>query len=162
MLSYKVEHRAECLVRTSAQTAPELLQKVRVEDPMRAKHLGRALEQLAEEGAAQAFKRRIGAEYVVGVVGRLQFDVLADRIGNEYSLPVRFEATPYITARWIDADEHRLIEKFCQAHEINIAEDHLGQPVFLARNDWQIEHAADDFPGIRLRAIKQQASQKAG
>ncbi len=36
--------------------APELLQRVRPDDPMRAKHLGRALEQLAEEGAAQVFK----------------------------------------------------------------------------------------------------------
>jgi peptide chain release factor 3 len=142
--------------------APELLQKVRVEDPMRAKHLGRALEQLAEEGAAQSFKRRIGSEYIVGVVGRLQFDVLADRIGQEYDLPVRFEPTPYITARWIDADEDRLVQRFCSAHEINIAEDHLGQPVFLARNDWQIEHAADDHAGIRLTAVKEQASQRAG
>ena len=30
--------------------APELLQRARPEDPMKAKHLGRALEQLAEEG----------------------------------------------------------------------------------------------------------------
>jgi len=35
--------------------APELLQKVRPVDPMRAKHLGRALIQIAEEGAARAF-----------------------------------------------------------------------------------------------------------
>ena len=30
--------------------APELLRRVRPEDPMRAKHLGKALQQLAEEG----------------------------------------------------------------------------------------------------------------
>src|SRR5690606_2001013 len=85
--------------------APELLQRVRPEDPMRAKHLGRALCQLAEEGAAQALKRRIGAEWVVGVVGRLQFDVLADRIRTEYSIPVRFESSPYATARWVVSDD---------------------------------------------------------
>ena len=33
--------------------APEMLQKVRPDDPMRAKHLGKALQQLAEEGAAR-------------------------------------------------------------------------------------------------------------
>ena len=32
--------------------APEYLQNVRPDDPMKAKHLGRALQQLAEEGAA--------------------------------------------------------------------------------------------------------------
>jgi peptide chain release factor 3 len=41
--------------------APELLRRVRPVDPMKAKHLGRALEQLAEEGAAQAFKMLIGS-----------------------------------------------------------------------------------------------------
>ncbi|MCG8692634.1 MAG: peptide chain release factor 3, partial [Minwuiales bacterium] len=58
--------------------APEILQRVRPEDPMRAKHLGRALEQLAEEGAARVFKARLGSDWIVGVVGALQFDVLAD------------------------------------------------------------------------------------
>ena len=58
---------------------------------MRAKHLGRALEQLAEEGAARVFRPLIGADWIVGVVGALQFDVLADRIRTEYDIPVRFE-----------------------------------------------------------------------
>jgi peptide chain release factor 3 len=59
--------------------APELLRRVRPVDPMKAKHLGRALEQLAEEGAAQTFKMELGSDWIVGVVGGLQFDVLADR-----------------------------------------------------------------------------------
>src|SRR3546814_17497051 len=40
--------------------APEHLQAVRPVDPLRAKHLGRALQQLAEEGAARVFKPNIG------------------------------------------------------------------------------------------------------
>ena len=77
--------------------APEMLQRVRPEDPMRAKHLGRALTQLAEEGAAQAFRTRLGSDWIVGVVGPLQFDVLADRIRTEYDIPVRFEQTELYT-----------------------------------------------------------------
>jgi peptide chain release factor 3 len=106
--------------------APELLQRVRPTDPMRAKHLGRALCELAEEGAAQALRRRIGSEWVVGVVGRLQFDVLADRIRTEYSVPVVFESVPYVTARWAVSDDHRLLERFCDTHEQHIADDHTG------------------------------------
>jgi peptide chain release factor 3 len=135
--------------------APELLQRVRPDDPMRAKHLGRALCELAEEGAAQALRRRIGSEWVVGVVGRLQFDVLADRIRTEYSVPVHFESVPYVTARWAVSDDHRLLERFCDTHEQHIADDHTGAPVFLARNDWQLEHACDDFPGVRLLEVVQ-------
>ncbi|HET9209512.1 MAG TPA: peptide chain release factor 3, partial [Thermoanaerobaculia bacterium] len=47
--------------------APELLKKVRTVDPMRAKHLGRALVQLAEEGAAQVFRPHFGNDWVMGV-----------------------------------------------------------------------------------------------
>ena len=73
--------------------APELMRKVRPEDPLKAKHLGRALLQIAEEGAARVFKPVMDPDWIVGVVGSLQFDVLADRIRTEYDIPVRFEAT---------------------------------------------------------------------
>ena len=43
-------------------------------------------EQLAEEGAAQVFKPLLGTDWIVGVVGALQFDVLADRIRTEYDI----------------------------------------------------------------------------
>ena len=43
----------------------------------------------------------IGAGFIVGVVGALQFEVLASRIEQEYSLPVRFEPSQFTSARWI-------------------------------------------------------------
>ncbi len=48
--------------------------------------------QFAEEGAAKVFKPAIGSGFIVGVVGALQFEVLASRIELEYGIPVRFEA----------------------------------------------------------------------
>ena len=59
--------------------APELLQNIRAGDPLKAKHLDKALMQFAEEGAAKIFKPMIGSGFVVGVVGQLQFEVLASR-----------------------------------------------------------------------------------
>jgi peptide chain release factor 3 len=110
--------------------APELLQRVRPTDPLRAKHLGRALEQLAEEGAARVFRPRIGSNHIVGVVGALQFDVLADRIKNEYDLPVVFEDAGLHTARWVEADDHATLERFAAGNEGYMADDHTGAPVF--------------------------------
>ena len=74
---------------------------MRLDDPMKSKHLKRALEQLAEEGVTRIFKPLIGGDFIVGVVGALQLDVLAARIKAEYELGVRFEAAPYETARWV-------------------------------------------------------------
>jgi peptide chain release factor 3 len=135
--------------------APEMLQKARATDPMRAKHLGRALQQIAEEGAARVFKPRLDPDWIVGVVGPLQFEVLADRIRTEYDVPVRFEATQIYTARWIETDDNNLLKKFRDANESAMAEDHAGAPVFLARNAWHLDKAAEDWPDIKFLKTKE-------
>ena len=66
--------------------APEILQRVKVEDPMKSKHLKHALEQLAEEGVTRVFKPLNGGDWIVGVVGALQLDVLTARLAAEYDL----------------------------------------------------------------------------
>jgi peptide chain release factor 3 len=138
--------------------APELLQTVRPEDPMRAKHLGRALQQLAEEGAARVFKPRIGADWIVGVIGSLQFEVMADRIRTEYEVPVIFESTSLYTARWIRADDSQILKKFIDENSTAIADDHDKDPVFLARNAWHLDRAGEDFPDVEFLKIKEQFS----
>lgn len=130
--------------------APEMLQKVRPDDPLKAKHLGRALVQLAEEGAARVFKPRIGADWIVGVVGSLQFDVMADRIRTEYGIPVHFEATSLYTARWVECDDPIAFKKFLDANQTSIADDHDDAPVFMARNAWHLDRTAEDNPKVRF------------
>ncbi len=136
--------------------APELLQRIRSEDPLRVKHLGRTLIQLGEEGAARVFKTRMGSEWIVGVLGALQFEILGDRIRTEYGIPVRFEAAPYVTARWLDAAEPRLLKQFADANQSEIAEDHDGGLVFLARNNWRLDDAAKEWKDISFLATKEQ------
>ncbi|MBK9002105.1 MAG: peptide chain release factor 3 [Myxococcales bacterium] len=137
--------------------APELLQSVRPADPMRAKHLNRALEQLAEEGAARVFKPHFGSNFIVGVVGSLQFDVLSDRIRTEYDIPVHFEGTQLFTARWVDAADPQLMKRFTEANRAAMAEDHTGHPVFLARNSWHLETTQKDWPDVHFAKTKEQA-----
>ncbi len=134
--------------------APELLQRVRPEDPMKAKHLSRALVQLAEEGAASVFKPLVGSDWIVGVVGALQFDILADRIRSEFDIPVRFEATELMTARWLAADEPRELKRLVDGVRTAIAEDHTGQPVYLARNAWHLNKGIEDWPRVRFLKVK--------
>jgi peptide chain release factor 3 len=136
--------------------APELLQRVRPIDPMRAKHLGRALKQLAEEGAAQVFRPRIGNEWIVGVAGALQFEVLADRVRTEYDIEVRFESTAIATARWLEADEPRQLQAFLAAHEGSAGEDHDGLPVFLPSSQWRLQRAIEEHPEIRFLKTREQ------
>jgi len=136
--------------------APEILQRVRPEDPMRAKHLGKALQQLAEEGAARVFRARLDQGFIVGAVGPLQFEVLADRIRTEYDVPVRFEPSNLYTARWVEADDNLKLKAFSDANSANMAEDHDGAPVYLARNAWHLNRAQEDFPTVRFLSTKEQ------
>ncbi|MEM8572377.1 MAG: peptide chain release factor 3 [Pseudomonadota bacterium] len=134
--------------------APELLQNVRAGDPMKAKHLEKALTQFAEEGASKLFKPNIGSGWIVGVVGPLQFDVLASRIELEYGLPVRFEPTQFTSARWISGPQDK-IDAFVKANKGHMAEDHDGDPVYMTRLQWDIDRVARDYPELRLTATKE-------
>jgi len=134
--------------------APELLQRARPDDPMKAKHLGEALMQLAEEGAARVFRSHLDSAFIVGVVGALQFDVLKDRIRTEYNVPVRFEQTELYTARWISAADPKDLKIFLDKNNASIANDHDNDPVFIARNAWHLNDAQDKFPTIKFMATK--------
>ena len=136
--------------------APELLKRVRADDPMRAKHLGKALTQLAEEGAAQVFRTEQGSEWIVGVAGALQFEVLASRIRSEYNIPVRFEGTTLHTARWIETHDNQLLKKFKDTNRSALAHDHDGLPVFLARNPWHLQVTSDDWPDLKFLKTREQ------
>ena len=137
--------------------APEILQAARPVDPMKSKHLGKALFQLAEEGAARVFKRIIGSDWIVGVVGPLQFEVLADRIRTEYQIPVTFETVNLMTARWVEGDPAK-VKKFVDENRGDIAEDHNEVPVLMARNQWQLDRAAQDYPDLKFLATREQTA----
>ncbi|HMO09821.1 MAG TPA: peptide chain release factor 3 [Paracoccaceae bacterium] len=134
--------------------APELLQGVRAGDPMKAKHLEKALMQFAEEGAAKVFKPMIGSGFIVGVVGALQFDVLASRIEQEYALPVRFEPSAFTSARWVSGPKPE-VEAFVNVNKGHIATDNDGDTVYLTRLKWDIDRVERDHPKVRLTATKE-------
>ena len=134
--------------------APELLKSVRSTDPMKGKNLEKALIQFAEEGAAKLFKPMIGSGFIVGVVGPLQFEVLASRIKIEYGIPVKFETTQFTSARWISGPLVKL-DEFSRVNKGHMAEDNDGDPVFLTRLQWDVERVERDYPDLKLNSVKQ-------
>ncbi|WP_193141750.1 peptide chain release factor 3 [Meridianimarinicoccus sp. MJW13] len=134
--------------------APELLQSVRALDPLKAKHLDKALMQFAEEGAAKIFKPMIGSGFIVGVVGALQFEVLASRIELEYGLPVRFEGSQFTSARWVSGPQAAL-DKFISTNKGHMATDNDGDHVYLTRLQWDIDRIERDYPELTLSATKE-------
>jgi peptide chain release factor 3 len=135
--------------------APEILRRVRVKDPLKAKHLKKALEGLAEEGVTQLFRPMIGSsDFIVGAVGQLQFEVMADRLANEYALDCIFEAAPYAEARWVNG-ERADVEDFTNKHRSAMAHDIDEQPVFLGKSSWEIGYVAERYPKVRFERTKE-------
>jgi peptide chain release factor 3 len=107
------------------------------------------------------FRTRLGSNWIVGVLGSLQFDVMADRIRTEYDVRVRFSPVALHTARWLEADDPQMLKKFIDKNPTAIADDHDGTPVFLARNAWHLDNAAEEWPDIRLLKTLESAPESA-
>jgi len=135
--------------------APEILRRVRLGDPMKAKKLKSALEELAEEGVVQLFTPIDGSGAIVGVVGALQLDVLADRLEHEYGVPATFETTRFEILRWISAPDAKSLESFVDANKSAIAHDLDGAPVFMASSGFNLNYALERAKGITAQTIKE-------
>ena len=137
--------------------APEILRRAQLKDPLKAKHLRKALESLAEEGVTQLFKPNFGSDMIVGAVGSLQIDVMRERIKTEYGLEVTFEVPAYQTARWIAADDEALIKAFVDKNVMTTGTDVDDAPVFLAKSSWDVGYAQEKNPSLRFLTTKERA-----
>ena len=134
--------------------APEILRRVILKDPTKTKQLRKALDDLSEEGVIQVFYPEIGAQWIVGVVGQLQLEVLVSRLEAEYKVEAVLEMAPFETARWISGDE-AAVEAFKRIAQANLAKDRDGDTVFLAKSAWDVGYQEEKNPEIRFSATKE-------
>ena len=134
--------------------APEIVKRITLQDPMKAKKLKEALQQLAEEGVVQVFLPRDGAQAMVGIVGALQLDVLVQRLKEEYGLPIGYEQTRFSICRWITSDDKAELNKFIDQNGSAIASDLDGAPVFLSPSAFSLKYDEDKWPKITFSDIK--------
>ena len=62
--------------------------------------------------------------------------------------PVKVEKAELFTARWVRGPDNATLKAFEEANRVNMADDHDGEPVFLARNAWHLNRTVDDNPKI--------------
>jgi peptide chain release factor 3 len=135
--------------------APEILRRVRLADPMKVKQMRRGLSDLAEEGLIRLFKPAIGSQWIVGVIGELQLDVVQTRLDQEYGVALEFEPSPYEVARWISSDDPAMLKKLKETLRSALADDQDNVPVLLMRSAWEFGRLQQDWPGINFNAIRE-------
>jgi peptide chain release factor 3 len=134
--------------------APEILRRVQLRDPTKTKQLRKALDDLSEEGVIQVFYPDIGAQWIVGVVGQLQLEVLLSRLEAEYKVEAALEASPFATARWLRGPEAAL-KDFEQFNRGNLARDRDGDVVFMAKSPWDVTYQQEKNPQLAFSATKE-------
>ncbi|HWL48042.1 MAG TPA: peptide chain release factor 3, partial [Sphingomonadaceae bacterium] len=135
--------------------APEILRRVALRDPTKTKQLRKALDDMAEEGIVQVFYPAIGAQWIVGVVGQLQLDVLISRLEAEYKVDAALEPSPWETARWIASDDAAALKAFTDQYRAALATDRDEAPVFMAKDGWDLNYVTDRNPAIRFSSTKE-------
>ncbi|MBK7974563.1 MAG: hypothetical protein IPK07_15195 [Deltaproteobacteria bacterium] len=89
--------------------APEHIARLSIKTSMKRKALDAGLEQLSQEGVIQLFfkSRDDRRSPFLGAVGLLQFEVLKERLKNEYDVDAIIELLPGRAARWVKARPRR-------------------------------------------------------
>jgi peptide chain release factor 3 len=121
---------------------------------MKAKKLKQALQELAEEGVVQVFRPADGSPSLVGVVGQLQLDVLRIRLSDEYGLEISWDTPEFGLARWINSNDSKVLDRFVASNSHSIADDVDGDPVFLARNNFNLDYTGKQNSGITFTDVK--------
>ena len=134
--------------------APEHFGRLVLKDPLKRKQLDAGLEQLGHEGVIQLFyPRRDRQNPHLGAVGLLQFEVLKQRLENEYGVKADLAPSSFRFARWIDGEPEALrwLER---SSSFTVVEDRTGRPVLLADSEWGIRYALDNAQGLVLHDIE--------
>ena len=137
--------------------APELFRRVRLRNPLKAKQLQKGLQQLAEEGATQVFRPLQGGDLILGAVGVLQFDVVAERLKTEYAVEASFEAVAVQTARWVDCEDPKRLAEFTRKLEEHLAEDAGNRLAYLAPSRVNLDLTMERWPEILFHATQEHA-----
>ena len=135
--------------------APERFARVRPLDSMKRKQFTKGISQLAEEGAIQTFKRTETGmeEFIVGVVGELQFDVLTYRLKSEYGVDLRMERMDYRFVRWVVESPKEDLNDLQLTSTSARGFDSHDNPVLFFGNDWSIRLAEEKNKGLILSEI---------
>jgi len=141
--------------------APELFRVARPRDPFKAKQLQKGLQELGEEGAIQVFETASGRTLMLGAVGQLQFEVVADRLAREYKVDAIYDTSGIATARWLTFPDEATRRTFEREQVASLANDVDGNPVFLATNKYNLQVTMERWTKVRFHATREHGQRMA-
>jgi peptide chain release factor 3 len=135
--------------------APEHFSRMILKDPLKRKALDAGLTQLSHEGVVQLFYRpELGRQDpYLGAVGVLQFEVLRERLRNEYNVKADLDPQPFRVARWVGGTPSAL-EWLKNRRDYTLVEDRHSRPVLLSPSEWPLNYALRNAEGLELYDVE--------
>ncbi len=130
------------------QFSPDHFSLVTLKNPIKIKQLQKGLEQLAEEGSSQIFRRKHNSDTIIGVVGQLQLEVVKFRLLNEYMADASFYPMNYTYSRWYRAAERKKQNEFENYYHDHIVYDVRGYPMMLFKSEWELNYILGKHPDV--------------
>ena len=95
-------------------------------------------------------------DLILGAVGVLQFEVVAQRLRDEYRVDCQFETTVIQQARWIQCGDDKMLADFSKKLIANLARDHAGELVYLAPTRVNLQMSQERWPDVEFKATREQ------
>ena len=134
--------------------SPEMFRAARLRDPLKSKQLEKGLKELGEEGAIQVFELD-GGNLLLGAVGQLQFEVVEQRLRDEYKVDAIFESADIYTARWLTFPDEVTRRNFEYEQAIRLGKDIDGNPVYLASSRYNLDVTMEKWPKVSFHATRE-------
>ena len=135
--------------------APELFRSARARDPLKGKQLHQGLKELGEEGAIQVFEGEFG-NLMLGAVGQLQFEIVAQRLATEYKVDAIYEPTDVSTARWLVFPDEKTKKDFCDEQSNRLARDCEGNVCYMATSIYNLQTTMKHWPDVKFLTTREQ------
>jgi peptide chain release factor 3 len=129
--------------------SPEVFGRLNIKDPLKRRQMQKGIQELAEEGSVQTFyDPLIGKQDpILGVVGELQFDVLLNRLNDEYKLEVKLERMNFSVARWPRKKDGTAVGTAINGGS-KLYRDATDQAVVLLQREWDVNWLVKENPDL--------------
>ncbi len=137
--------------------APELFAVLTNRSIERFKHFEKGIDQLCDEGLVDLYLdvRAHRRDPILGVVGKLQFEVIQYRLKSEYGVDTLLEPLPYDLIRYVEADLKVLSEVYWGSNARPVQTRRGGTAVLVA-GAWPLKYLEEKNPLVRFHEREDQ------
>ncbi|MFZ5944639.1 MAG: peptide chain release factor 3 [Bacillota bacterium] len=133
------------------QFPPEHFARVTNKDPMKYKQFQKGINQLVEEGTIQIYRTFLNRtdDVILGVVGRLQFEVFEYRLKSEYGVTILLDHLQYQFAKWIEVGKDFDLTRLNSSSTVCV-KDQEDRTVVLFESDFSLRWLEKNMPEIKF------------